>query len=142
MRKLTPNGSLGHELDSSLAWIPLLLLLFGVGCQFQDDRTLIGDYHLTYMNGCEVRIYRKPALDPQMLDGSIKSYAVRAPYITGYADTRCIDADSERKAPGYFLIDTRTHAIRQGMSEQEWRGQLKKMGWDHPDLDTVRRGAG
>lgn len=77
-----------------------------------------------------------------MLDGSIQSYAVREPYITGYADTNCIDADSERKAPGYFLIDTRTHLVQQGMSEQEWRDQLKKIGWDHPDLDTLRREPG
>ncbi|PYU36632.1 MAG: hypothetical protein DMG31_00405 [Acidobacteria bacterium] len=139
---LLSRGCLSRRLSKSLKLMSFLLLFLAVGCQFQDDRTLIGDYHLTYMNACEVRIYRKAALDPQMLDGSIQSYAVRLPFITGYADTRCIDADSERKAPGYFLIDTRTHIIQQTMTEEEWRNELKKIGWDHPDLNTVRRTRG
>jgi hypothetical protein len=141
MIKTSSLGCLTRRFSKSLKLIPFLLLFPAVGCQFQDDRTLIGDYHLTYMNACEVRIYRKAALDPQMLDGSIQSYAVRPPFITGYADadTRCIDADSERKAPGYFLIDTRSQEIRQTMSEEEWRTELKNVGWEHPVLNTVRK---
>jgi len=113
----------------------LALAFLAVGCQAERDLT--GGYRLIYMNGCEVRIASQDGnID---LDGSVNSYAVRAPYVTGYADTRCIDADSERKAPGYFLIDTRTHTIRQTMSEEERRSELRKIGWDHPDLNIVRR---
>jgi hypothetical protein len=125
-----------HKRGKSVAWIPFCMFL-AVGCQFQDNRNLTGGYRQIRMNGCEVRIASQDGnID---LDGSVNSYAVRAPYVTGYADTRCIDADSERKAPGYFLIDTRTHTIRQTMSEEEWRSELRKIGWDHPDLNIVRR---
>ena len=124
-----------------LCWIFALLFLPTVlGCL--DDRPLVGGYRLKYMNGCEVRLFPEhtDSFRNKWVDGSVQSYAVRGPFITGYADMRCIDSEAEPQAqPGYFLIDTRTQDIQQSMTENEWRSKLQKIGWNNPTLNTVRR---
>jgi hypothetical protein len=141
LRTFLPFKSLRRRY--SWCTVSFLLVLPVVGCL--DDRTLVGGYRLKYMNGCEVRLFpdQPTTFTDEMVAGNIQSYAVRAPFITGYADTRCIDLSAEPKAqPGYFLIDTRTHGIQQSMTAEEWRRELHKIGWDNPSLRTVRRTKG
>ena len=72
-----------------------------------------------------------------MVPGSVETYAVRGQYITGYADTTCIDAKAEPEAqPGYFFVDTRNGQVMQAMTEQEWKNELRKVGWQSPVLTT------
>lgn len=131
----TPGAS---RLSSCARGLVFLVVLI-IGCQ--GDRALTGGYQLIWMNGCEVRIFRKRAAIPnEMIAGSIQSYAVNGPYITGYADTRCIDSTAEPDAhPGYFFVDTRTDDLRQGMSEIDWKRELKTIGWNSPRLAILRR---
>jgi hypothetical protein len=66
-------------LISALLFLPTLL-----GCL--DDRPLVGGYRLKYMNGCEVRLFPEhtDSFRNKWVDGSVQSYAVRGPFITGY----------------------------------------------------------
>jgi hypothetical protein len=112
------------------------------------------------MNGCEVRIYQPEmnnsghgrakktfgkgcgserdagdfSLSGTMINGNIESYAVREPYITGFASTKCLDPTVEAACAGYFLLNSQTHEVSVGMSEQEWKSQLEQIGWPKPTL--------
>ena len=71
-----------------------------------------------------------------MLAGNVRQYAVRDPFITGYANTEYLDLSAEPDArTGYFLIDARSDAITYGMSESQWREELGKTGWTNPRLE-------
>ena len=116
----------------------LLALFCGCG---RDERNLIGNYKLTWMNGCEIRIWRpdREGALGKMLSGTVKTYAVRDPYITGYATTECLDPSGEPEArTGYFLIDTRLDEIDYGMGENRWRQKLRSIGWSNPELRKPR----
>ncbi len=71
-----------------------------------------------------------------MLPGNVKRFAVRDPYITGYADTELLNLSAEPDArSGYFLIDTKTDKIvAYGMDETQWRRELDRVGWRNPSL--------
>jgi hypothetical protein len=70
-----------------------------------------------------------------MLAGNVQQYAVRDPYIAGYANTEYLDPSAEPDArAGYFLIDTRSDAVTYGMDEVRWREELAKIGWTNPSL--------
>jgi len=71
-----------------------------------------------------------------MLPGNVKRFAVRAPYITGYADTEHLDlSDEPSLRSGYFLIDTKNDEIvAYGMDENQWRRELERIGWKNPAL--------
>ena len=125
----------------SVVWIPFCLFL-AVGCQFQDNRNLTGGYRLIRMNGCEVQIIESQG-NSVVVPGSVETYVVRGQYITGYADTTCIDAKAEPEAqPGYFFVDTRNGQVMQATTEQEWKNELRKVGWQSPVLTTVKRTKG
>jgi hypothetical protein len=124
-----------------LVLVPFLLLLIASACR-HTERDLVGDYKLTYTSGREVRIWRPdryvdhhPSLSV-MLAGNVRRYAVRDPYITGYADTQDLDLLAEPDArSGYFLIDTKSDKIlAYGMDEKQWRYELQKIGWASPNL--------
>lgn len=92
------------------------------------------------MSGCEIRLWR-PDRDngiSVMLSGNVRHYAVRAAFITGYADTECLDLSGEPEAKrGYFLIDTRSDSVTYGMDESHWRKELQKVAWTNPELQQL-----
>jgi hypothetical protein len=94
------------------------------------------------MSSSEVRIVRPDRYGdykPGLLAGNVKQYAVRDPYITGYADTQYLDLSLEPNARvGYFLIDANSDKITNGMDENQWRNELEKIGWTNPDLKKPR----
>src|SRR4051794_9340634 len=119
--RILANFEFRPERKLLLGW---LILACGLTTSCQGDKELVGGYRLTWMNGCEVRIARSETapVASEMIAGSVQSYAVRGPYITGYADTRCIDTALEPRArPGYFLIDTRVQGSLQLMTEEDWK---------------------
>lgn len=124
----------------------ILLIVLGVctllvasSCR-HDEKTLAGEYKLTFTSAREVRIWRPDRpVDHSLsvgLAGNVKRYAVRDPYITGYADTEFLDKASEPDARvGYFLIDTKSDRIvAYGMDQDQWRKELDKIGWHDPTL--------
>ena len=122
-----------------------LLTLVISACR-DNEQHLAGDYKLLFMSGREIRIARSdryvdhnPSLSV-MLPGNVKQYAVRDPYITGYADTQYLDVTVEPDArSGYFLIDTKSDKIvAYGMDQGQWKNELAKIGWSNPDLKRPR----
>jgi hypothetical protein len=133
--------------------------LLSAGCG--GNKTLSGGYVLKYMNGCEVRIYNpqidesvKPkktlgkacgstvsaiSLSGTMINGNIESYAVREPFITGFASKKCLDERVEAVCEGYFLLNSQTHEISVGLSEEEWKLHLQRIGWSNPTLNSLRK---
>ena len=129
----------------SLLVAAFLLLLAASACRHA-ERDLVGDYKLTFTSGRIARIWRadrytdhRPSLSA-MLAGNVKRYAVRDPYITGYADTQFLDLSAEPDArAGYFVIDARSdRIIAFGMTEEQWRKEIEKRGWTTPDLKKPR----
>ena len=119
--------------------ITLSVLLILVGCR-HTGRNLVGAYKLTFTSGDIVRIWRPDRQADHslsvMLPGNVKRFAVRAPYITGYADTEHLDlSDEPSLRSGYFLIDTKNDEIvAYGMDENQWRREIEKIGWKNPAL--------
>ena len=79
------------------------------------------------------------ALSGTMINGNIESYAVREPYITGWASTRCLDPTVEAACEGYFLLNSQTHEVFVGMSAEEWKIELEHIGWSNPTLRQLRK---
>lgn len=135
---MEPSSLSSHK--SALS-IVCMMLLITFAC-YHAEKNLLGDYKLTFTTGREVRIWRPDRrIDRHtnlsvMLPGNVKQYAVRDPYITGYADTQELDLSAEPDArAGYFLIDTKSDKIvAYGMDESDWRRELQKIGWSSPDL--------
>lgn len=117
---------------------------------------------LAYMNGCDVSIYnknlgessswrvpvtRKNGCDMRrdswhngpMLNGNIESYAVRDNYVTGYESLKCHDPKVGGGCEGYYLLNTATNEQIEGMSEEEWKAELQKIGWFTPELVKLRK---
>ena len=95
--------------------VTLSVLLILVGCRHA-ERNLAGAYKLTFTSGNIVRIWRPDRQADHslsvMLRGNVKRFAVRDPYITGYADTEYLDLSDEPDArSGYFIIDTKADKI-------------------------------
>jgi hypothetical protein len=117
----------------------LALLLVLSACR-HTERSLSGAYKLTFTSGDVVRVWRPDRPTDHglsvMLAGNVKQYAVRDPYITGYADTQYLDLSAEPDArTGYFLIDTKSDKIlAYGMDEKQWRKELDRIGWTNPEL--------
>jgi hypothetical protein len=125
------------------SWLAVVsIILFVASACRHAERNLAGEYKLIYMSGREVRIarpdrYVNNSPSPSvMLAGNVKRYAVRDPYITGYADTQYLDLSAEPDArSGYFLIDTKSDMIvAYGMDENQWRKELERISWGNPSL--------
>jgi hypothetical protein len=112
------------------------------GC---NDQRLAGNFKMTWMNSCEVVIHapqhitettqpdgtKEPVLRENMVGGKVQTFAVKDPYITGYATIGC---DPDVGKEGYFLIDSGSEEIVDGMDETRWNDELTKVGWPHPNL--------
>jgi hypothetical protein len=93
--------------------------------------TLCAEYRLVRMNAYEVVI-----ADPRnhiVTSGTVVSFAVKQPYITGYTSAENMAPDTE-PVEGYFLIDTRTGERYEGLHETNWKGKLTTIGWTNPKL--------
>lgn len=163
----SPDSCRGAErFRNFVKMLSVFLAVAGLSSQgCSGDRTLAGGYVLKYMNGCEVRIYHpgmsnsgpnrakkqfgkgcglRPGagdytLSGTMINGNIESYAVREPYITGWASTKCLDTKLEAACEGYFLLNSQTHEVFVGMSPEEWKSELEHIGWSNPALRQLRK---
>jgi hypothetical protein len=110
---------------SSCAWAPN----FG-----EYDKELIGKYRIVRTNQFEVVICPDNGLHGDEVNGVVERYAVNDPYITGYAGQNH-GTPSPDYVIGYFLIDTSKRKVQEGLTEEQWRQQLHKIGWENPKLE-------
>jgi hypothetical protein len=82
------------------------------------------------MNGLEVCIAEPD--NTISLEGNVETYSVQNPFIIGYASTNHMHANQ-----GYFIINTRTHEMKQGLSEADWKNELKAVPWLSLKLERV-----
>lgn len=109
--------------------LALILMLFGCG---EYEWNLCGEYRLVRMNADELRLVGPG--NAIRVNGNVETYAVKAPYITGHTGlTDILDAKREPNI-GYFIVNTSTDELVQGLSEDAWRGTLKRIGWENPKL--------
>lgn len=92
---------------------------------------LCNGYRLVTMNGYEV-VVAKP--DNEVItSGTVISFAVKPPYVTGYTSSEHMSPDTE-PVDGYFLIDTRNGSVADGLSRAEWERRLTQLHWANPKL--------
>jgi hypothetical protein len=63
----------------------------------------------------------------------VRQYAIKEPYITGYESKDHVPPELMPKE-GYFLINTDNDKIKEEMTEEQWRAELKSIGWENPQL--------
>jgi hypothetical protein len=103
-------------------------LLAGFFSLRQYHTMLCNGYQILRMNGYEV-VIANPKND-LMSRGSVTSFAVKCPYITGYTSSEHMSADTD-PVDGYFLIDTATGTVTDGLSETAWRQRLSELHWEN-----------
>ena len=144
------------------ALLLFLVCFLASSCEDYSERQLGGGYVLAYMNGCDVSIYNKDSAESSswrvpvtrksgcdmtpgkmrngpMLNGNIESYAVRENYVTGYESLKCFDPKVGGGCEGYYLLNTASQEQIEGLSEEEWKAELGKIGWVNPALTKLRK---
>jgi hypothetical protein len=103
--------------------------------------SLPNHYQLVYANAYEVAIARPES--SIVVYPSIVEYAVIGDIVTGRADiprTFPGQPAPQRRASGYFLLNTATGVVSDGLSMPEWHAELRRAGIeDEPDLERPRR---
>ena len=108
----------------------VVLAISFVGLRYYHT-SLCNGYRLVRMNAYEA-VIAKPS-NEILTSGTVTLFAVRAPYITGYTSSEHMPPETE-PVDGYFIIDTVRGTIVGGLTENVWRDQLSKLGWEHPAL--------
>jgi len=72
-----------------------------------------------------------PSPDP--IGGDIQKFAINPPYLTAYYAELTYPRFGEPKV-AYLLLNTKTDECKVSLSEEQWRSELKRIGWINPDL--------
>jgi hypothetical protein len=124
---------------SVLTWCFLALSMLACGAGWRIS--LPNHYQLVYANAYEVAIAGPD--NAIVVYPSIVEYAVIGDLVTGRADiprTFPGQPAPQRRASGYFLLNTATGAISDGLSIPQWHAELRRAGIeDEPDLERPSR---
>jgi hypothetical protein len=136
---------LGKEFSLKVPVIVLLVVSLLSGCDYEFG--LMGGYRLYRLNGDELTIQcpggsnteKSPHDGPagivfhnDGLAGNVRKFGVNPPYIAGYVTSYYGDTDPARQR--YFVLNTSTHKIKEGLTEEQWKSELKTIGWADPIL--------
>jgi hypothetical protein len=126
------NSKIWRHLYAWLIWLCSVTLL--TSCLADYGKPIGGTYQLVRLNVHEVRIISSDG--PRFgIHGNIKLWALKAPYVTGY--TTPLEGCTPREAAeqtGFFLLNTNTQQILDTLTEEQWRTELKRVGWSNPTL--------
>lgn len=121
----------------SSRWVLAVAALWLSGCW---------DYGVRLPNGYElVRIYASAVLivDPQrqiLVEAHIDAYSVVDHLVVGHVARAEYPPEREMSMPGYFVLNTRTAALKQGLTRTEWRAALRAVGLaEAPPLSAATR---
>jgi hypothetical protein len=109
------------------------------GICYEYHAKLFGTYHLWRPNGFEAVIDGGTKKEPVSVNGNVAYYAVKEPYITGFAVKDYLPVEFPA-VEGFFLIDTTKDTLKEGMTEKEWKEELSHVGWSNPHLVTPPKG--
>ena len=92
---------------------------------------LCNGYDLVRMNGYEVVVAN--SRNDVVTQGTVMMFDVKSPYITGYTSSEHMASDTD-PLDGYFVLDTISGNISNGLSENAWRKKLSELRWEHPAM--------
>lgn len=75
-----------------------------------------------------------------VVDANIDGYKVLGDHVVGHVAPADLSPEKEHSKPGYFLLNTKTHEVKQGLDKKAWLESLKKIGInDEPNLSKPSR---
>jgi hypothetical protein len=120
--------SRGFKVGAGLAVLTAVIAFAGVRYY---HTALCNGYNLVRMNGYEV-VVANPRSDI-VTRGTVTMFDVKSPYVTGYTSTEHMAPDTD-PVDGYFVLDTTSGNISDGLSENAWRKRLSELRWEHPAI--------
>ena len=100
-----------------------------------------GDYGIRLPGGYSLdRIYAGAVLisHPEkgiVITAHIDRYTVRDKLVIGHVSPAELPPESDYSRPGFFLLNTETHEVKQGLDKQTWLDSLREVGITHePNL--------
>jgi hypothetical protein len=102
------------------------MTIFSVSACGDYSIRLPGNYALT-------RVYAGAVLinHPEkgvVIDANIDAYAVLGSLVVGHVAVAEQSPEKELSKPGYFILNTKTHEVRQGLDKKVWLDSLKTLG--------------
>ena len=97
---------------------------------------LTNGYRLSRLNRHRVTVTETLRGDYPVISGNVEKYAVGMPFIVGYASTNNMPADTNILA-GYFIVNTDSRHVLQGLSEDHWKTELARIHWRSVQLEKV-----
>lgn len=76
-----------------------------------------------------------------VVDANIDGYTVLGDHVVvGHVTAADLSPEKEHSKPGYFLLNTRTHDVKQGLDKKTWLESLQKIGISNePNLSKPSR---
>jgi hypothetical protein len=75
-----------------------------------------------------------------VIDANIDGYKIVGDIVAGHVVIAERAPDNAYSKPGYFLVNTKTHEVIQGMDKARWLASLRKMGvTEEPQLRKPSR---
>mgnify|MGYP000294716043 CR=1 FL=1 len=89
-----------------------------------------GDYAITLPNNYSlVRVYSGAVLiahdkDGVVVEANVDGYAIVGSLIVGHSSKAEMEPERDLSKPGYFVLDTVSHSVIQGLDKKNWLTQL------------------
>jgi hypothetical protein len=75
-----------------------------------------------------------------VVDANVDGYKVLGDHVVGHVTAADLSPEKEHSKPGYFLLNTKTHEVKQGLDKKAWLESLQKIGInDEPNLSKPSR---
>ena len=75
-----------------------------------------------------------------VIDANIDGYKVLNDLVVGHVSVAEHSPEKELSKPGFFILNTKTHELRQGLDKKAWLDSLKALGTTNdPSLDKPSR---
>jgi hypothetical protein len=113
------------------AGLAVLVALIGFVSLQNYHTNLCNGYRFVRMNGYEVVIANQK--NDVLTRGTVAMFAVKSPLVTGYTSSKHMSPDTD-PVDGYFLLDTVSGTVDEGMTERAWRQKLSELLWEHPAM--------
>lgn len=110
------------------------LLWLGLVLTMVFSMSACGDYSVRLPNNYElIRVYAGAVLigAPEggvRIEANIDGYKVLGDLVVGHVTVAEQSPEKEMSKPGYFIVNTKTHEVKQGLDKKAWLDALKAQG--------------